>query len=235
MRGMAKCFTEWTVLPHDPIEKLGDNLWRVQGKLNDGKIQRQMVLGRMSDGRLLVHNAIALDEPAMKELEAWGEPAVLYVPNSFHRQDAAIWKARYPKMKVFAPTGGRKRISKIVPVDGTEADAPSDAKLKLRPMGGMKQEGLLEVNTDGELTAVFTDAILNVPKRGGMAGFFLSPTGQVSVPRFARVFLVKDKKAFKADLEDLAARGVRRVLFGHGAPVTTDAPGALRGVIQQLS
>ena len=26
---MAKAFTEWTVLPHDPIDKLAHNLWRL--------------------------------------------------------------------------------------------------------------------------------------------------------------------------------------------------------------
>lgn len=57
-----KVFTEWTVLPHRPIEKLTDNLWRVSGIV--GSIQRQMAVGRLRDGRLMIVNAIALDEPA---------------------------------------------------------------------------------------------------------------------------------------------------------------------------
>jgi len=230
---MPKCFTEWTVLPHQPIEKISDNLWRVNGQM--GKVQRQMVVARMKDGRLFVHNAIALDEPSMKELEAFGEPAVMFVPNAFHRQDAAIWKQRYPSIKVIAPVAGKKKIGKIVPVDGVCEDAPSDDTVKLRPLPGTPHEGVLEVTTGGALTAIYSDAILNVPKRGGIPGIFLSPTGQVSVPRFARLFLVKDKRAFKADLDAVAGRGVQHLMFAHGAPVTTDAVGALRGVIAQLS
>lgn len=232
---MAKCFSEWTVLPHDPIEKLAGNLWRVEGKMNDGKVQRQMVLARMKDGRVLVHNAIALEEPLMKELEAWGEPSVLFVPNGFHRQDAAIWKKRYPKMRVIAPAAARKGVSKIVPVDGAIDAAPADETVKLVPLGGAPGEGVLEVVSDGEVTAVFTDAILNVPKRTGVVGFFLAPTGKVSVPRFSRLMLIKDRKAFRADLEALAARSPRRLLFGHGKPVTSDAAGELRNVIAQMS
>src|SRR5215204_2782611 len=133
---MAKCFSDWTVLPHDPIEKLATNLWRVSGTMNDGKLQRQMVLSRMKDGRVVVHNAIAMNEPQMKELEAWGEPSVLFVPNGFHRQDAAIWKKRYPKMRVIAPEASRKRISKIVPVDAACDGAPADETVKLHPLGG---------------------------------------------------------------------------------------------------
>ena len=56
---MPKVFTEWTVLPHRPIEKLSDNLWRVSGKM--GNVRRQMVLAKLRDGRVVVDNAIALD------------------------------------------------------------------------------------------------------------------------------------------------------------------------------
>ena len=31
-----------------------------------------MILARMDDGRVVVHNAIALDDAEMSELEAWG-------------------------------------------------------------------------------------------------------------------------------------------------------------------
>lgn len=227
-----KCFTTWTVLPHKPIEKLGDNLWRVQGQM--GRVQRQMAVAKLEDGRLLIHNAMALEEPAMKELEAFGEPAVMFVPNAYHRQDAAIWKQRYPKLKVIAPVAGRKRIAKIVPVDGVIDEAPSDDTVRLRPLPGAPHEGVLEVTTGGALTAIYCDAILNVPKIGGLAGMFLSPTGQVSVPRFARLMIVKDRKAFLADVEAVAARGVHRVMFAHGKPVTENAPGELRRVIEQL-
>jgi len=232
---VPKVFTEWTVLPHQPIEKVSDNLWRVTGKL--GEIQRQMVLARMRDGRIVVDNAIALDAAEMAELEVWGEPAVLIVPNAFHRQDAVIWKQRYPKSVVVAPPPGRKRIAKLVAVDAdtTSPDAPHDDTVRVIPMEGCPFDALLEVRSADGVTLVFCDAILNVTKRTGIAGFMLSPTGQVSVPRFARLLGVKDKRAFAAHLERLAdTPDLRRLMFGHGEPITEDAPGALRRVVAQL-
>jgi hypothetical protein len=83
---MAKCFETWTVLPHGPIEKLSENLWRVEGTMNDGKIKRVMTIARMKDGRLVVHNAIALEPELQAEIEAFGTPAAIVVPNGFHRQ-----------------------------------------------------------------------------------------------------------------------------------------------------
>jgi hypothetical protein len=230
---MPNVFTEWTVLPHRPIEKLADNLWRVSGKMDN--VQRQMVLAKLRDGRVVVDNAIALDAPEMAELEAWGEPSVLIVPNGYHRQDARIWKQRYPKATVVAPPKGRKRIEKVVAVDVTTTEAPGDDTVRVIPMDGCASDTLLEVRSGDTVTLVFCDAILNIPKRGGLVGFFLAPTGQVSTPRFQRWFGMQDKAAFAAHLERLAETpNLKRLLFGHGEPVTDNAPEALRAVTRQL-
>ncbi len=232
---MPKAFTTWTVLPHDPIEKLTDNLWRVSGTMNDGKSQRQMVMARLSDGRVLIHNAIALNDEEMKQLEAWGTPSLLFVPNAYHRQDAAIWKQRYPKMTVIAPAAARKRVADVVPVDGVTEEAPADSQVSLRPIRGVPGEGVLMVRTNGEASLIFCDAILNYPRKTGLLGFALAPTGQVSVPRVVRWIGMKDRRAFADHVEELAGTaGLRRLLFGHGLPVVDDAPGRLRQVVSQL-
>jgi hypothetical protein len=232
---MAKAFTTWKVLPHQRIEKLTENLWRVSGTMGDGKSQRQMVLARMADGRMIVHNAIALDEPEMKELEAWARPAVLFVPNGFHRQDAAIWKQRYPEIMVVAPAGARKRVAQVVAVDAVTEEAPGDDSVRLVPVRGVPGEGVLSVRSGSETSLIFCDAVLNIAPRGGLVGFFLSPTGQVSVPRVMRWIGVKNRRAFAEHVDELAATaGLRRVLFGHGDPILADAPGALRRVVSQL-
>jgi hypothetical protein len=232
---MPKTFTTWTVLPHQPIERISDNLWRVSGTLKDGKIQRQMVLARMTDGRVIVHNAIAMGDAEMRALEAWGTPAVLFVPNGFHRQDAAVWKERYPKMVVVTPRGARKRVAQVVPVDAGIEEAPGDDSARILPLQGVPSEGILQVRSGGEVSLVFCDAVLNVPRRHGVMGFVLAPTGEVSAPRLMRWIGVKNRGAFAAQLDELAGTaGVRRLMFGHGAPITDDAPAALRKVASQL-
>lgn len=77
--------------------------------------------------------------------------------------------------------------------------------------------------------------LVNVPKRSGVIGFLLSPTGQVSTPRIQRWLGMQDKRAFADHLERLAdTPNLQRLLFGHGAPVTEDASGTLRRVAGQL-
>jgi hypothetical protein len=232
---MAKAFTTWTVLPHDPIDKLADNLWRVKGTMPGEKVQRQMILAKLADERVIVHNAIALADDEMAEIEAWGTPAVIFVPNGFHRQDALIWKQRYPAARVVAPAGARKRVGKVVAVEAVSEDAPKDATVRLVPIDGMPGESILEVRSGDAVSVTFCDAVMNVPKLGGAFGVMLAPTGQVSSPRLARWFMIKDKQAFAAQLDRIAATpGLDRVMFGHGKPVTEDAPGALRRVAAQL-
>jgi hypothetical protein len=229
-----KVFTEWTVLPHQPIEKLANNLWKVSAKMGNG--QRQMTMARMRDGRVMIVNGIALEEPAMQELEAWGEPSVLVVPNAFHRQDARIWKQRYPKMTVVGPPKGKKRIEQVVHVDVlTTEGPPGDDTVRIVPMDGCTADTLVEVTSDDGKTLVFCDVILNVKARNVMMEMMLGPTGRVSVPRAMRWFGISDKKAFAAHVERMASiPELRRVLFGHGASVKQGAPEELRRVVAQL-
>lgn len=79
----------WTVLAHEPIEVLAPNVWRVEGRLNAYN-RRVMTLVRLGDGRILIHNAIALDEPSMSRIDGWGEIVAILIPNGFHRQDDTV-------------------------------------------------------------------------------------------------------------------------------------------------
>jgi hypothetical protein len=47
-------------------EKIADNLWRVQAKFPGAPIDREVILARVSDGRITVHNLIALGDAEMR-------------------------------------------------------------------------------------------------------------------------------------------------------------------------
>jgi hypothetical protein len=226
---------EWTVLAHDPIEKLEPNLWRVEGVLNAFN-RRVMILARLGDGRVLMHNAIALDEASMAQIDAWGEVAAILIPNGFHRQDARIMQARYPKAKVYAPSGVIAAASKATPCAGTYADVPSDATVSVRHLDGIAmREGVVLVRSPDGTSAVFCDTLLNVPKLSGVLGIFLHPTGTLSVPRPTSLWFAKDRKALRADLERVAAETpLARVIPGHGAVVDTDVSSRLREAAARL-
>ncbi len=227
---MAVGFTTWTVLKNKPIDKLESNLWHVSGRMAGGN-ERKMVVARRSDGDLVIFNAIALSEPEMAELEAFGRPAYLVVPNPFHRQDAFIYKQRYAGIKVVAPRGAEKAVAKAAPVDLRCDEVPADAAVQVaHPEGWNSKEAMLTVKHDnGGQTLVTCDALLNVVSSEVKFpfGVMLAPMDRLSTPRFMNWVMLKDKAAWRAQLDQLAG-SVTRVIPGHGLIIGTGAGEALK-------
>ncbi len=113
---------QWKVGPHGAIEKLEHNLWRVEGDVPGGKLKRVMAIAKLPDDDLVVHNAIALDEPRMREIDEWGRVAYIVVPNGYHRLDCGRFKRRYPSAKVVCPAAAIKRVNEVAKVDVSYAD-----------------------------------------------------------------------------------------------------------------
>ncbi len=238
---MAKAHDTWTVLGNDPPSTVAENLWRVEGNLPHQGLRRVMTVVRRDDGALLIHNAIAMEDEQMAALEAWGKPAVMVVPNGMHRLDAGIFKQRYPDVRVLCPAGARDKVEQVVAVDGTldELGEGWGETAALEHLDGVKQsEGLMRVTSPDGVTLVLNDAVFNLPHQPGFMGLIFKAFGSTGGPRVSRLFkmlAVKDRQAFGAHLERLAATpNLRRVIMSHGAMVD-EAPGeflmAARGCV----
>ena len=73
-------------------------------------MKRVMTIARRTDGTLVIHNAIALADAEMAEIDAWGKVATIVVPNGYHRLDAKIFHDRYPGARVVCPAGSRTNV-----------------------------------------------------------------------------------------------------------------------------
>jgi len=238
---MAKAYAHWKVLPHEPIEKLADQIWRVEGSLPGMALKRVMAIGKRSDGRLVIHNGIALEEDAMKEIETWGDPALIVVPNKYHRLDAKVFKDRYPEADVVCPAGCRKQVEEVVPVDRDYDDpAVQNEAVELHHLGGIAEsEGYMLVRGDDGATLVLNDALFNTPHQPGVIGWALrNITDSTGGPRVSRLFkwlAVKDKAALRASFEKLAATpDLQRIIVAHHETIAKDPAGVLRDVAAKL-
>jgi hypothetical protein len=221
------------------IEQLEPNLWRVEASIKRPPLERVMTIVKLSDGGLLIHSAIMLDEPAMKQLDALGVVKTIVVPNGWHRMDAAAFKARYPEARVLAPKKARERVAKVVAVDGTLEEF-SDPTVQLTTVAGTRGlEALMTVTSGDRTSVVFTDSVFNMPHKTGLNGFILkhvlASSGGPKVTRIGRAFLIKDKKEFAAQLEQLAAQNVTRVIVAHNEVISVDVAGVLRGIAASVS
>lgn len=226
---------EWIVRPHGKLEQLANNLWWVWGSIPGMSLRRAMVLAKRRDGDLVVHNAIALDDAGMRELEAIGEPKYIVVPNAGHRLDAPAYKRRYPNAQFFAPRGGRAAVEKRVPVDGIYEDFPTDEDVRLEMLRGVDDaEGAMIVHSEDGVTLVLNDAVFNMDRKRDPLGFIITTLfGSAPGPRVSRLvklLFVKDKRALREDLERLAADPelVRLVVAHEKVAKGADASSALR-------
>jgi hypothetical protein len=199
----------WQILPHGPIEELSENLWRVEGNLPHFSMRRVMTVVRLSDGRLVIHSAIALDESEMKRLEAWGTPSFLLIPHQRHRLDAPRYKWRYPALRVLAPPAVVPKARAVVNVDGSYADMPSDPALSIELLAGTDGgEGALIVHSSDGATVVLNEVVFDLePPKLAIARAALDLVGfgpGARVTPVVKLELVKNKAELKAHLVRLA-------------------------------
>jgi hypothetical protein len=240
---MAKPFSEWTVLPHGELTRLDDKLLSVTGTLRMppmGDVERRMTVVRLRDENLVIYSAIALREPEMRTIEAFGTPAYLIVPSDIHRMDAKIWKERYPGLKVIAPEGARAKVSEVVDVDDTLVDF-GDPTVRFETVPGTAgREAALVVETKSGTTLVVNDLIFDLPNRPGVSGWLFEKIGMTGdhphLPAPVRMRQVKDRDALRAHLERWARLpGLNRVIISHGNIIASDAPEVLDRVAKDLA
>jgi hypothetical protein len=230
----------WTVLPHGPIEKLQENLWSVEADLPQGPLKRRMGIARLRSGQLVLLNAVALDAPAMQQIERWGEPAFAIAGNGYHRIDLGAYKARYPQLRVLAAPPARKRVGAIAPVDGWVELLPRDPAVAVEGVGGTGMGDVVCTARAGERASLCFpgDVLMNVRPARGFPGLLLRLVGfvgELRVPRLIRWIGVRDRAALKAQLLRLAdTPGLQHVFACHGPVVSVNPSGALRRAASPL-
>lgn len=237
---MPRMHTTWRVLPHRPLEKLSERVWRLEGDLENMPMKRVMTIAARRDGGLVVHNAIAADDPTMAAIAALGEIRAIVVPSGFHRLDAKVFHERFPAAEVICPAGARAKVEQVVPVAATYDGVASDGAVELQTIDGSNaREGAMIVRDREGTTLVLNDLVFNMPHAPGAQGFVLrhimGSSGGVKITRIARLFLVADKRAVRAHLERLAALpDLRRVVVAHHATIEREPGRALAAVATTL-
>ena len=169
-----------------------------------------MTIVRHSDGCLIFHSPIILDDASMREVETWGRPCFLLVPSGYHRMDSPAYKKRYPAVRVFAPKGSRKKIEEVISVEGTYEEFPKGGATELTTLPGINDaEGVMLVHSNDGVTVVLNDVVMNMdPKRDILGFLFTTVLGSAPGPRVSRLsklLMVKDKQALRTELVRLSS------------------------------
>jgi|SRR5215207_1226408 len=239
---MTKPMKEWTVLPHGQLTQVDEGLLTVVGELKIplGDFTRRMTVVRLDDDRLVIFSAIALEEPEMRQLEAYGDPAFLIVPNDLHRIDAQIWKDRYPDLIVVAPPGARQKVSEVVSVDTDSVDFKDSSVRYLNVLGTEGSEAALIVRRRTGTTLVVNDLIWNVPNQPGIGGWLFHAMGlsgdQPLIPFVVKLHSIRDRAAVRHQLQEWSRlNGLHRIIVSHGDIIGSEAPIVLRELANGLA
>ncbi|HVR00783.1 MAG TPA: hypothetical protein VMT47_01510 [Polyangia bacterium] len=230
---MAKPPRPWIVTRHDPIEKLEDNLWAVQGDVPGIPFKRRMFIVKRSDGALMFFgSAVPLEEDLLAEIKAWGRPAFLVLPHEQHMIDARAFAEKLG-LEIYGPKVCADKMRTRAELAGTLEDVPADANVRIEPVAGAKngEPAIVVTSAGGARTSLLiADAIQNNPK--GSLGLLPRLCGFAGGPKVVPVFkmmFLSDKKALKGQLEQWAALpGLARVIPCHGDPVTASPGPALK-------
>lgn len=239
---MSKVLEDWTVLPHGRLHEIDAGILSVTGRIDMpmGRLERRMTVVRLRDGRLVIYSAIALDEPQMKALEAFGAPAFLVVPGDHHRHDAGIWKDRYPALHVVAPDGAMKAASQAVHVDAGSADFGDPDVTFLTVPGTGGHEAALCVRRPSGTTLILNDLIGNLDKEPGFSNLILRLFGfagdEPHVPMPVKPHGDDNRAAVAAQLRAWADDPtLKRIIVSHGDPIDADPGGVLRRLADSLT
>jgi hypothetical protein len=205
------------VSPHDPNSKLEDNLWAVDGEVPGVALRRRMAIARQSDGSLVFFNAVPVADEALAAIRGFGRPALLVVPNGFHRLDIHAFRERLG-VKLVCARGAEKRVRAIAPVDGYLEDLPADRDVTQVIVEGTRTgESAMVVRSGERASVVFSDAFMNVPRALGLVTAIMRTAGGPKCPPLFRIACVKDRAAVRRSLEALAATpGLVRLVPSHG-------------------
>ena len=239
---MPDILEKWDVMPHGPLVEADDGILTVAGEIVMplGRFPRRMTVVALAGGGTAIYSAIALDAPEMARIEAMGRPAILIVPSDAHRMDAAIWKRRYPDLRVLTPPGAAQKVGEVVPVDAI-TDILDDPAVRWEVVPGTSgHEGALVVRRAGGVTIVCNDVIGNVAHPHGIGAHIMGRlmgfgVSEPQVPRVIKHRVIDDSAALAGQFRAWAEEpGLVRLIVSHGDVIEENVREVLLKLAEKL-
>jgi hypothetical protein len=226
------------VFPHSGFQQLASDVWWLRGG-QPAPLYRNMIVVRLAGGNLVLHSVVAIDDAALRELEAIGVPTYAIIPSRGHKRDIPFYKQRYPKLKALAPAADFKIIAAKVPVDASVEDILPRVGFKLHKLPGVKAPEFVyefPLASGGKLL-MSNDAFgsgHHYDERRLLGRLVMrhlgAPEGRLGIARIFRWVMAKDVAALKHFAGELAKiPNLRWLTVSHGDPVPDPAP-ALKAI-----
>lgn len=216
----------------EPTETIIDGLWHVRGAdfpmPFGARLPLHSPVVRLRDGGLLLYAPASFDEAAWQRIAALGNVQHVVAPNLFHSSFVAAALARWPGATLHGPAGLAAKRPDLPPLHALDDGAsPWPGDLDVLPILGAPAAGeiLLFHRASGALLCAdllfHVTAPANVATRVVMS-LMGAGGGRLAQSRIWR-FLVRDRAAARASLDELLALPVKCVLPSHGPSLAIGA------------
>lgn len=213
------------------LTPLADDVWSLDRELRQPGMclpVRTTIL-RLPGDELLVYSPFELDDEVANEIDALGRVKWIIAPNSYHHLRVASWIARWPDAELWAAAalhGKRSDLRFHGTLGAGEAPRAWEGMIDHVVLHGAPKMGEVVLFHRASGTALVCDLVFNVAEpRGFFLRLFMRFTGvfrRFAVSRMWR-FLTKDRARMAADVEQILAWKIRRVVMAHGDVLEHDA------------
>jgi hypothetical protein len=216
------------------LQKFAEGVWVASApqKFMSWELGARMTVLRLSDGSLVVHSPIALDESLENSIVALGPVGHIVAPNLFHHLYTADAAAAFPEAKLHGPAGLQKKRPDLR-FDATlgeqlEATWRDDLET-LEIQGTMLEETVFWHKPSG--TLVSADLVENFKTADDwwtrlylqIGGIY----GEVGLSRMLRL-AYRDRKKARRDIDQLLSWDFDKIVLAHGEPIDSNGVEALR-------
>lgn len=227
------------------LQPFGEEIWLADGPMADVagfRYPTRMAVIRLPGGALFVWSPVALDEALRAAVDALGEVRHVIAPNALHHLFLGEWRRAYPKARLYAPPGLRRR-RRDIDFDDDLGDAPppewaGEIDQVLVRGNLITTEVVFFHRRSG--AAIFTDLIQHFGPtwftgwRAAVARLDLMTAAEPEVPRKFRNAFV-DRRAARAAVRRILAWPADKVVMAHAAPVESGGQAFIRRAFRWLS
>ncbi len=183
---------------------------------------------RLSDGRLVVHSPLALDDETSSAIDALGDVRFLVAPNCLHWMFLKAAKDRYPKARVFAAPGLAQKLGDFehepLPPQGLVPGMDGIRVERIQGAPSFEEHVFLH---ESSRSLLVSDLMFNLHEcRSFGMRLVLRLTGTWKKTAQSRVwrFAVKDRAAAARSAVNVLSWDFERLIVAHGRVLEAGAP-----------
>jgi hypothetical protein len=219
------------------MKSFGEGIWILERpfRLLGAEFGNRMTVIKMSDGELLVHSPISLDDQLKIKIEKLGKVTYIITPNAFHGLFVDDWIKAFPEAHYLTAKieQGNQSASRALSESNIADLSPV---LDVALVHGIPKLNEFAFYHNASRTLVLTDLAFNIGKDGSFwtrIFFSLNDAYGTFGPSRLMRSMIEDRATFKQSLLKILEWDFERIIVSHGDIVAKNGQEVMRSAFAQ--